>query len=91
MPAVTAVDRARAERVLTRCRAAGIRVALLDGHVYSGIPDPDRIADGCFGWRPPPEWYRVEIDRYTEAIKAILGDGSARPWGVEQLTGGCLL
>jgi hypothetical protein len=88
---VTPIDHARAERLLARCRAADIRVALLDGNVYSGLPGPDRIEDGCFGWSPPPEQYRVEIERCVDAIKAILGDGSARPWGVEQLIGGCLL
>jgi hypothetical protein len=88
---VTLIDRARAERLLAHCRAAEIRVVLLDGKIYSGVPDPHRIQEGCFGWREPPENYRAEIDRYVDAITAILGDGSTRPWGVEQLIGGCLL
>jgi hypothetical protein len=82
---------AQAHRVLARCRAANVRVLLLDGKLYGGSPDPDRIEEGCFGWRPPPEKCRVAIERYADAIKAVLGDGSSRPWGVEQLTSGCLL
>jgi len=87
------VDLANAQRVLARCRTAGVRIVLYQGRLYAGHPGPTSDPrDGIFGWVPPPPKHVMQIDHHRSGIMAVLGHtGSARPWATEQLTGGCLL